>query len=156
LIYIFALAGLAEAKAKMLERQELVASRSGGDVLTGWNKELLNLSIDRAETQEQQAIRAKQEALEKATRQLKITEEVLRLVVPGHTIGEAVGHPRATCLVHPERFRRHCVGQHGVAALRVHRNLNFVKQWGEDNYALVVAHTVRADKYDNVWMTTKE
>jgi Tfp pilus tip-associated adhesin PilY1 len=34
---------------------------------------------------------AKQDALEKATARLQITEEVLPLAVPGHTIGEAVG-----------------------------------------------------------------
>ena len=34
---------------------------------------------------------AKQAELEKATPQLQITEEVLSLVIPGHTIGEAVG-----------------------------------------------------------------
>ena len=40
---------------------------------------------------EQQAAIARQEALEKSTPQLQVTEEVLRLTVPGHTIGEAVG-----------------------------------------------------------------
>ncbi|MGE5610227.1 MAG: hypothetical protein ACM359_13315 [Bacillota bacterium] len=40
---------LAEAKAKLLERQELVRTRAGGDMLAAWNRELLNLSIDRAE-----------------------------------------------------------------------------------------------------------
>src|SRR5262245_33702653 len=40
---------------------------------------------------EQQAALAKQDALEKSTPRLQITEEVLNLVVPGHTIGEAVG-----------------------------------------------------------------
>ena len=34
---------------------------------------------------------AKQAELEKATPQLKVTEEVLKLSVPGQTIGEAVG-----------------------------------------------------------------
>ena len=28
-----------------------------------------------------------------------------------------------------------------------------MKQWGEDNYAMAFAHTVRVDKDDNVWMT---
>jgi hypothetical protein len=40
---------MAEAKAKLLERQELVKMRVGGEMVTAWNRELLNLSIDRAE-----------------------------------------------------------------------------------------------------------
>src|SRR5467141_4885728 len=40
---------------------------------------------------ERQAAIAKQLALEDATPKLQITEEVLPLVVPGHTIGEATG-----------------------------------------------------------------
>src|SRR5205814_7926698 len=40
---------------------------------------------------EQQAALARQDALEKATPQLQITDEVARLTIPGHTIGEAVG-----------------------------------------------------------------
>ena len=31
-------------------------------------------------------------------------------------------------------------------------NLKFVKIWGPDNYAASFAHSVRVDKYDNVWM----
>src|SRR5580658_1445164 len=31
-------------------------------------------------------------------------------------------------------------------------NLKFVKLWGPDNYAASFAHSVRVDKYDNVWM----
>src|SRR6202795_4090675 len=38
-----------------------------------------------------EAARAKQLALEESTPQLQITEEVLPLVVPGHTIGETEG-----------------------------------------------------------------
>ena len=40
---------------------------------------------------EMQAALAKQAELEKNTPRLQVTEEVLPLVVPGHTIGEAVG-----------------------------------------------------------------
>ena len=32
------------------------------------------------------------------------------------------------------------------------QNLKFVKLWGPDNYAASFAHSVRVDKYDNVWM----
>jgi len=40
---------------------------------------------------EREAARAKQLALEESIPQLKITEEVLPLVIPGHTIGETEG-----------------------------------------------------------------
>ncbi len=42
-------------------------------------------------TPERQAAIAKQLALEEATPKLQITEEVLPLVIPGHTIGETEG-----------------------------------------------------------------
>ena len=45
----------------------------------------------RGPSPEQQAALDKQDALEKATPQLQITEQVLPLVVPGHTIGETTG-----------------------------------------------------------------
>ena len=108
-------------------------------------------------TPEQQAVRAKQEALEKATPQLQITEEVLKLVIPGHTIGEAVGVAKNS-KGHLFVFTR--TGESGIALggtasqlFEFDQNLKFVKQWGEDNYASSFAHTVRVDKYDNVWMT---
>jgi len=108
-------------------------------------------------TPEQQAARAKQEALEKATPQLQITEEVLKLVIPGHTIGEAVGVAKNS-KGHLFVFTR--TGESGIALggtasqlFEFDQNLKFVKQWGEDNYASSFAHTVRVDKYDNVWMT---
>ena len=44
-----------------------------------------------APSPEQRAALEKQAALEKATPQLQITEDVLKLVVLNHTIGEAVG-----------------------------------------------------------------
>ena len=57
------------------------------------------LSLRRAQAQgrggrgspEAQAARAKQAELERSTPQLQITEEVLPLSVPGHTIGETEG-----------------------------------------------------------------
>ena len=57
---------------------------------------------------EQQAALAKQEALEKSTPRLQITEEVLSLSVPGHTIGEAVGvakNSQGHLFVYPQRQR---------------------------------------------------
>ena len=106
---------------------------------------------------EQQAAIARQEALEKSTAQLQITEQVLPLTVPGHTIGEAVGvakNSKGNLFVFT---RSGNVGPaRGATASQLFEfdpNLKFVKQWGQDNYAASFAHTVRVDKYDNVWMT---
>ena len=106
---------------------------------------------------EQQAALAKQDALEKATPQLQIIEEVLRLVVPGHTIGEATGVAKDS-KGHLYVFTRsgNAGPARGATASQLFefdQNLKFVRQWGQDNYAASFAHTVRVDKYDNVWMT---
>src|SRR3954447_25413349 len=100
---------------------------------------------------------AKQDALEKATPRLQITEEVLPLVVPNHTIGEAVGvakNSKGNLFVFT---RSGNVGPaKGATASQLFEfdpSLKFVKQWGPDNYAASFAHTVRVDKQDNVWMT---
>jgi hypothetical protein len=100
---------------------------------------------------------AQQEALEKATPQLQITEEVLSLNVPGHTIGEAVGvakNSKGNLFV----FSRSGTGgpvRGAVAAelFEFDRNLKFVKEWGPGSYAAAFAHTVRVDKDDNVWIS---
>jgi len=106
---------------------------------------------------EQQAALAKQAALEKATPRLQISEEVLNLSVPGHTIGEAVGvakNSRGNLFVFT---RSGNVGPaRGATASQLFEfdtSLRFVKQWGPDNYAASFAHTVRVDRQDNVWMT---
>ena len=99
---------------------------------------------------EQQAARAKQETLEKSTPQLQVSEEVLRLVIPGHTIGEAVGVAKKskghlfvysrTGASGPAR------GQVAAELFEFDPQLKFVKQWGPDNYAASFAHVVRVDK----------
>jgi hypothetical protein len=111
----------------------------------------------RGASPEQQAALAKQEALEKSTPQLQITEEVLRLAVPGHTIGEAVGVAKDS-KGHLYVFTRSgnvgpARGATASQLFEFDQNLKFVKQWGQDNYAASFAHNVRVDKYDNVWMT---
>jgi DNA-binding beta-propeller fold protein YncE len=108
-------------------------------------------------TPEQQAARAKQEALEKATPRLQVTEDVLPLAVPGHTIGEAVGVAKDS-KGHLYVFTRSgnigpARGATASQLFEFDQNNKFVKQWGQDNYAASFAHTVRVDKYDNVWMT---
>jgi hypothetical protein len=101
------------------------------------------------------AAMAQQEAIEKATPQLQIKEEVLTLEVPGHTIGEAVGVAKNS-KGHLFVFSRSGSGgpvRGAVAAelFEFDRNLKFVKEWGPGNYAAAFAHTVRVDKDDNVW-----
>ena len=111
----------------------------------------------RGPSPEQQAARAKQEALEKATPRLNITEEILNLVVPGHTIGEAVGvakNSKGNLFVFTRSGNAGPVrGATASQLFEFDSNLKFVKQWGPDNYAGGFAHTVRVDKDDNVWMT---
>jgi 6-bladed beta-propeller len=111
----------------------------------------------RGPSPEQQAAIAKQEALEKATPQLQVTEDVLSLPIPGHTIGEAVGVAKNS-KGHLFVFTRSgnvgpARGSTASQLFEFDQNLKFVKQWGPDNYAASFAHTVRVDKYDNVWMT---
>lgn len=99
--------------------------------------------------------RAKQEALEKATPQLKIKEEVLRLNVPGQTIGETVGvakNSKGHLFVFSRTGKTATVKGSAAAMLfEFDPNLKFVKEWGPNMYASGFAHTVRVDKQDNVW-----
>jgi hypothetical protein len=105
---------------------------------------------------EMQAKMARQLALEKATPQLRVTEEILRLAVPGHTIGETVGVAKNS-QGHLFVFSRSGIAgiARGGAAAELFEfdpNLKFVKQWGPGNYAASFAHAVRVDRYDNVWL----
>jgi hypothetical protein len=106
-----------------------------------------------AGTQEQQA---KQAALEKSTPQLKVTEEVLKLTIPGQTIGEAVGvakNARGHLFVFTRTGKTATVkGSAASMLFEFDPSLKFVKEWGPNNYAAGFAHTVRVDKEDNVWM----
>jgi hypothetical protein len=105
---------------------------------------------------EREAAKAKQLALEEITPKLQITEEVLPLIVPSHTIGETEGVSKNS-KGHLFIYSRTGTGgssRGGTAAelFEFDENLKFVKMWGPDNYAASFAHSVRVDKYDNVWM----
>ena len=105
---------------------------------------------------EAQAARAKQLALEKTIPQLKIAEEHLTLTVPGHTIGETEGVSKNS-KGHLFVYSRTGTGgsaRGGTAAklFEFDENLKFVKLWGPENYAASFAHSVRVDRFDNVWM----
>ena len=100
--------------------------------------------------------RAKQLAIEKATRQLEITEDVLHLSIPGQTMGQTVGvskNSKGHLFVY-SRTGPSGIARGGTAAMlfEFDENNKFVKIWGPNNYAASFAHSVRVDKYDNVWM----
>src|SRR6267154_5356206 len=104
---------------------------------------------------ERQAAIAKQLALEDATPKLQVTEEVLPLVTPDHTIGETEGvsmNSKGHLFVY-SRTGKGGVARGGTAAelFEFDQNLKFVKQWVPDQYGAAFAHSVRVDKYDNVW-----
>jgi hypothetical protein len=105
---------------------------------------------------EAQARQRQQLELEAATPKLQITEEVLPLTVPGHTIGETEGVSRNSKghLFVYSRTGTSGSSRGGTAAelFEFDENLKFVKLWGPGNYAASFAHAVRVDKYDNVWM----
>src|ERR1700730_1796711 len=109
-----------------------------------------------APTPEREAARAKQLAHEEATPKLQVTEEVLSLLVPEHTIGETEGvsmNSKGHLFVY-SRTGKGGSSRGGTAAelFEFDQNMKFVKMWGPDNYAASFAHSVRVDKYDNVWM----
>ena len=98
---------------------------------------------------------AKQEAFEKTIPKLQITEEFLPLVIPGHTIGETEGvskNSKGHLFVY-SRTGKGGMSRGGTAAelFEFDQNNKFVKEWAPDNYAASFAHSVRVDKYDNVW-----
>ena len=106
-----------------------------------------------AGTPEQQA---KQAEIEKSAPKLAVTEDVLKLSVPGETIGEAVGvakNSQGHLFVFSRTGKTATVkGSAASMLFEFDQNLRFVKQWGPNNYAAGFAHTVRVDKQDNVWM----
>src|ERR1700733_9986706 len=105
---------------------------------------------------ERQAAIAKQLALEAATPKLDVKEEILPLTIPDHTIGETEGvsmNSKGHLFVY-SRTGKGGSSRGGTAAelFEFDQNMKFVKLWGPDNYAASFAHSVRVDKYDNVWM----
>jgi hypothetical protein len=105
---------------------------------------------------EAQAARAKQEALEATLPKLEVTEQILPLQIPGHTLGETEGvsmDSKGDLFVY-SRTGKGGSARGGTAAelFEFDKNLKFVKLWGPDNYAASFAHEVRVDRFDNVWM----
>jgi hypothetical protein len=89
--------------------------------------------------------------IEKATPQLAITEDVF------HSPSRArrwvkrwlLRIQRATCSY--SRTAR-AAWRRRAMLFEFDENNKFVKIWGANNYAASFAHSVRVDKYDNVWM----
>lgn len=106
--------------------------------------------------QQDAAAHAAQLEIEKRTPQLKIKEEILPLVAPGYTIGETEGvslNSKGHLFVY-SRTGSVGIARGGAAAVlfEFDQNLKFVKIWGPGNYAAAFAHSVRVDRYNNVWM----
>jgi sugar lactone lactonase YvrE len=117
---------------------------------------MLRVHAQGGNTPEAQARTAAQLALEGKTPKLNITEDVLPLMIPNHTIGETEGvtkNAKGHLFVY-SRTGMDGSARGGTAAelFEFDENNKFVKMWAPDNYAASFAHAVRIDKYENVWM----
>ncbi|HJS91706.1 MAG TPA: hypothetical protein VJ738_17190 [Steroidobacteraceae bacterium] len=101
---------------------------------------------------------AAQLALERSYPKMRITDQFLRLGIPGNTLGQTVGvavNSRGDLFVYarsdPQGIAR------GGQAARLYEwgpgpEYRFMKEWGPHNYAESFAHAVRIDSRDNVWI----
>jgi hypothetical protein len=98
---------------------------------------------------------AAQAALEANYPKLAVTDQYLRLSIPGYTMGETMGvatNSKGHLFVY-SRTNPQGIARGGTAAMlwEFDQNYKFVKEWGPHNYAASFAHAVRVDKNDNVW-----
>ena len=100
--------------------------------------------------------RAAQLELEARTPKLNVTEEILPLRIPGHTIGETEGVTmnKAGHLFVYSRTGWGGSSRGGTAArlFEFDAKLKFVKEWLPDSYGASFAHAVRIDPEQNVWV----
>ena len=101
---------------------------------------------------DQQAAQAK---LEDGYTKLQVTDDYLKLAMPGNTMGQTVGvstNSKGHLFVYT-RTANEGVARGGKAAklFEFDQNYKFVREWGQNNYAESFAHAVRVDKQDNVW-----
>ena len=105
---------------------------------------------------EAQAARAAQLELEARTPKLAVTEEILPLRIPGHTLGETEGVTRnkAGHLFVYSRTGWGGSSRGGTAArlFEFDQNNKYVKEWLPDSYGASFAHAVRIDPQQNVWV----
>ena len=98
---------------------------------------------------------AQQAALEKTYPQLNVTDEYMRLGIPGYTMGETMGvatnskgHLFVYSRTNPQGIAR---GSTAAMLWEFDPSGKFVKEWAPHNYAASFAHAVRVDRDDNVW-----
>jgi len=100
--------------------------------------------------------RAAQLAIEANAPKLAVTEEILPLRIPGHTLGETEGVTRnkAGHLFVYSRTGWGGSSRGGNAArlFEFDQNLTYVKEWLPDSYGASFAHAVRADAQGNIWV----
>jgi hypothetical protein len=101
---------------------------------------------------------AKQAAVEAGLPQLQVSEQILPLHIPGHTLGETEGVSlnKAGHLFVYSRTGKGGTARGGTAAELYEfgsaPDYKFVKEWLPDDYAASFAHSVRIDKDQNVWI----
>jgi len=102
------------------------------------------------------AAREAQLAIEAKTPKLSVSEEILPLRIPGHTIGETEGvsKNKAGHLFVYTRTGWGGSSRGGTAArlFEFDQNLKYVKEWLPDSYGASFAHAVRIDPEQNVWV----
>jgi hypothetical protein len=100
--------------------------------------------------------RAAQLAIEAGSPGLAVTEEILPLRIPGHTLGETEGVTRnkAGHLFVYSRTGWGGSSRGGTAArlFEFDQNNKYVKEWLPDSYGASFAHAVRVDAQQNVWV----
>ncbi|MBW8708653.1 MAG: hypothetical protein JF627_05215 [Alphaproteobacteria bacterium] len=103
-----------------------------------------------------QAAREAQLAIEARSPKLNVSEEILPLRIPGHTLGETEGVSRnkAGHLFVYSRTGWGGSSRGGTAAklFEFDQNLKYVKEWLPDSYGASFAHAVRVDPQQNVWV----
>jgi len=100
--------------------------------------------------------RGAQLELEARAPKLNVTEEILPLRIPGHTIGETEGVTlnKAGHLFVYSRTGWGGSSRGGTAArlFEFDAKLKFVKEWLPDSYGASFAHAVRVDPEQNIWV----
>jgi len=91
-----------------------------------------------------------------AGREVKVTEKILPLRIPGETIGETEG-VSLNSAGHLFVFSRtgwsgSSRGGNAARVFEFDKNLKYVKEWIPNAYGLSFAHGVRVDPKDNVWV----
>jgi len=103
-----------------------------------------------------QAQAQKQLEFEKTLPKLNIVEEFLPLTIPGHTLGETEGITKDS---KGNMYVYSRTGWSGTAragnsakGFMFDAQGKFVKELMPDGYGQSFAHSIRADKYDNIWV----